>query len=76
MNVQTRSMWGPFSTEFQFQAVSDCQFVQPSWCLLVNTMYLQLKQQTKVIFQLNNELSFPNSEGVHSAYLGLLITPF
>ena len=33
-------MCGPFSTEFQFQAVSDCQLVQPSQCLLVKTIYL------------------------------------
>lgn len=39
--LPTRSLWGPLSTEFQFQDTLDFQFVHPSWCLLVNTTYLQ-----------------------------------
>ena len=58
-NVPTRSMWGPFSTEFQFQAVSDCQLVQPSWCLLVMTTYLRI---------INND----NDIIYNHFYLGLL----
>ena len=32
---------GPVSTEFQFHATLEFQFVNPSWCLLVNTKYLK-----------------------------------
>ena len=38
--LPTRSLWGPSSTEFQFHETLDLQFVQPSWCLLVSTVYL------------------------------------
>ena len=44
--VPTRSLWGPLSTEFQFQVTLDLQFVQPSWCLLVRTKYLEKTKQT------------------------------
>lgn len=41
-SIPTRSLWGPLSTEFQFQETLDFQFVQPSWCLLVKTKYLSI----------------------------------
>ena len=44
--IPTRSLWGPLSTEFQFQVTLDLQFVQPSWCLLVRTKYLEKTKQT------------------------------
>lgn len=40
----TRSLWGPVSTEFQFQECGDPQLVNPSWCLAVRTTYLQRRQ--------------------------------
>ena len=41
--LPTMFLCGPVSTEFQFHATLEFQFVNPSWCLLVNTKYLKDK---------------------------------
>ena len=40
--IPTRSLCGPVSIEFQFQECLVGQLQNPSWCLDVNTMYLQI----------------------------------
>ena len=42
--VPIRFLCGPTSSEFQFQETLDPQLVKPSWCLLVKTKYLKMKE--------------------------------
>jgi len=49
MYSPTKSLLGPTATEFQFHETCEGQFVKPSQCLLVNTIYLQLEIQVHLI---------------------------
>jgi len=49
MYSPTKSLLGPTAIEFQFHETCEGQFVKPSQCLVVNTIYLQLEIQVHLI---------------------------
>ena len=50
-NLPTRSLFGPTSIEFQLKETFEGQLVKPSWCLLVNTTYLDNTTRYKTMIQ-------------------------